>query len=330
MRADVTVIIPTYNVEDYIEKCLESLEQQTYKNFEAWIIDDGSPDNSKEIAKKFVEKDSRFKLKQKENGGYGSVLQYGIKNIKSKYFLICDPDDWLAQNALEKLYSVAEEDNLDMVVGNKFNVYENTLTKEEITTFSDNLGIKPNKVYEGNEVKKLMLGLVSPHSKLFKTKIARNIIFPHHVSYTDFILYIKSVNNASRAEYIDIPLSYYLIERPGNTTTDARASIIKDYIIGWEYLWRQLSATEKDNSYIELILYKQIKYMLTEYRHIKNQKDAIPYLDKIYKLLNLLKPYEKNILSKLREYGSLKDVILCKLLFNDYLKARISKIIIKK
>ena len=123
MKPDITIIIPTYNVENYIEKCLKSIEQQTYKNFEAWVIDDGSPDNSKEIAKKFVKKDSRFKLKQKENGGYGSVLEYAIRNIKTEYFLICDPDDWLKKDALENLYKFARNNNLDIAIGDKYEVY---------------------------------------------------------------------------------------------------------------------------------------------------------------------------------------------------------------
>ena len=95
MKPKVTIIVPIYNVEKYIEKCLRSLLAQSFSEFEVWAIDDGSPDNSSDIVKEFCKKDSRIKLIQKENGGYGSVLEYAIKRIETEYFLICDPDDWL-------------------------------------------------------------------------------------------------------------------------------------------------------------------------------------------------------------------------------------------
>ena len=85
---DITVIVPTYNVEKYIGKCLKSLLNQTYKNFEIWAVDDGSPDNSKEIIQKYQKVDNRIKYIYKKNGGYGSVLEYCIKKINTKYFLI--------------------------------------------------------------------------------------------------------------------------------------------------------------------------------------------------------------------------------------------------
>ena len=67
MKTDITVIVPIYNVEKYIRKCMDSLLRQTFKNFEVWAVDDGSPDNSKEIVKEYAKKDSRFKLILKEN-----------------------------------------------------------------------------------------------------------------------------------------------------------------------------------------------------------------------------------------------------------------------
>ena len=73
MKPDITVIVPMYNVEKYVSKCLKSLLNQTYKNFEIWAVDDGSPDNSKEIVKKFADEDPRIKLIVKKNGGYGRL-----------------------------------------------------------------------------------------------------------------------------------------------------------------------------------------------------------------------------------------------------------------
>ena len=99
-KADVTIIVPIYNVEKYVEKCIKSLLSQTFKNIQILAVDDGSPDNSKDIIRKLSKKDDRVKLVVKENGGYGSVLQYAIKNIQTEYFIVCDPDDWLRQDLI--------------------------------------------------------------------------------------------------------------------------------------------------------------------------------------------------------------------------------------
>ena len=122
-KPDITVIVPIYNVEKYINKCMVSLLRQSYKNFEVWAIDDGSPDNSKDIVNRYVEKDSRFKLFFKKNGGYGSVLEYGIQNIETKYFIVCDTDDWLEDTELEELHDLAEKEQLDITIGDKYNIY---------------------------------------------------------------------------------------------------------------------------------------------------------------------------------------------------------------
>ena len=115
-KADVTIIVPIYNVEKYVEKCIRSLLSQTFKNIQILAVDDGSPDNSKDIIRKLSKKDDRVKLVVKENGGYGSVLQYAIKNIQTEYFIVCDPDDWLRKDAVEKLYNFSRFTTLILTV----------------------------------------------------------------------------------------------------------------------------------------------------------------------------------------------------------------------
>src|SRR5699024_1156901 len=147
-----TIIVPIYNVEQYVRKCLVSLSRQTYKNIEIWAVDDGSPDNSKEIVRELSNKDHRIKLIEKENGGYGSVLEYSIKNIQSEYFLICDPDDLLASDVVEKLLVLAKRDNLDLVIGDRINFYGST--KQEVyvkTIANENFEISPFNVYSNSE-----------------------------------------------------------------------------------------------------------------------------------------------------------------------------------
>lgn len=300
MKPDITIIVPIYNVEKYVAKCMDSLLRQTYKNFEVWAIDDGSPDNSKKIVEQYVKKDSRFRSILKENGGYGSVLEYGIQNINTKYFLVCDPDDWLEDTALEDLHNLAEANNLDITVGDKYNIYTEKNSKKYVKSFQPLLKIRPRTVYhKREEIQRFAFGEVSPHAKLYKTKVAKNIEFPHKVSYTDTILYIMSIANASRVAYLNKPLANYLIDRPGNTMTAQTEAKIRNTIIIWNSMYKQLTTRFKVNDISSLIyfLYLEVKIILKTESKLpsKNYKDKSS--EKVLKIVKTLQLY-KNILSK--------------------------------
>ena len=311
----VSVIVPIYNVEKYVAKCLNSLIKQNYTNFEVLCVDDGSPDNSKAIVKKYAEKDSRIKLIEKENGGYGSVLQYSINNIRTEYFLICDPDDWLESTALKNLYEFAESNNLDIAVGDMYGVYPegNDYVKKYIHTFYDELRILPNRVYtDKNIIEKFSFGHVSPHAKLFRTEIVKNINFPFKVSYTDFVLYMLALDHANRVGYINKPLAFYLMDRPGNTRTDIRKSIIYDYCKVWDATLEQI---DKNNPLLMDRLFEQLKFMLTEYTRVEIPDFKDPYGKSVLKRIYKFRKYKNNV--KLLD-KSLKEKIIYYGLMNKY------------
>ncbi|VIS76648.1 putative glycosyltransferase [Streptococcus pneumoniae] len=85
----ISIIVPIYNVEKYLRQCLDSIAAQTYQNFECLLINDGSPDNSADICREYVEKDSRFKYFEKENGGLSDARNYGIRQSKGSYSYFC-------------------------------------------------------------------------------------------------------------------------------------------------------------------------------------------------------------------------------------------------
>lgn len=99
--ADVSVIIPVYNVEPYLERCLRSVVEQTFSDIEILCIDDGSTDHSLKILKKWVRKDSRITVFHKENGGISSARNLGIDNARSSYLLFVDSDDWIEKDTVE-------------------------------------------------------------------------------------------------------------------------------------------------------------------------------------------------------------------------------------
>lgn len=336
MSDKVTVLVPIYNVEKYVAKCLESLLSQTYQNFEVWAVIDGSPDNSKEIVEEYAKRDSRIKLIDKENGGYGSVLEYGVQNIKSKYFLVCDPDDWLRKDALEKLVTLAEKNNLDLVVGDKFNVYdENEEEQNYVTSKPEELKIIPRKVYSNiNDIQKFAFFSVSPHAKLFRTEIAKNIKFPRKVSYTDFVLYIESLINTKRIAYLDEGLAYYLTERPGNTKTDVRPSIIDDYLIGWNTVFDKLDSINDGQDVNQLLfrLYWQLRFILSEYYRTSKNPFKDSYINKIDIAIKKLQSRKNYVIKGGYKTGmlSLKGKLTVRGMMNPITYKPIRKMISKK
>lgn len=112
----ISIIVPIYNVEKYLEKCLASIKNQTYSNIEVIMVNDGSKDSSRDIADAFQKEDVRFKLVDKENGGLSSGRNYGMRYIKGKYVSFVDSDDFLDKHYVEKLYNAFDE-NTDIVIG---------------------------------------------------------------------------------------------------------------------------------------------------------------------------------------------------------------------
>ena len=112
----VSIIVPIYNVENYLRQCLDSIVAQTYQNFECLLINDDSPDNSADICREYVKKDSRFRYFEKENGGVSSARNLGIERSKGKYITFIDSDDWVDSDYVETLYDELIKENADIAV----------------------------------------------------------------------------------------------------------------------------------------------------------------------------------------------------------------------
>lgn len=316
--AKVSIIVPIYNVEKYLPKCLDSLINQTFHDIEIWAISDGSPDNSVSIIQEYAKKDDRVKCIEKENGGYGSVLEYAIHNIKTEYFLICDPDDWLADDAIETLYKAAEKYKLDFVRGAYYNVYSND--GEEVfqsgMTYPNVFKPEAGKVYTEN-LNRFLFMSDSPHAKLYKTSLALHIKFPHKVSYTDGILYKLYIPMVKSAMYIDKPLAYYLVDREGNTVTDAKPKIADDHKTVFDSMIEQYD-TLKGNK--DMLLYRyflQYVYMNSEIARIADKKIYKQKRELAYDMLKVLSKRRKEIYPYLK-YEKSRKRLAYKLLLNPF------------
>lgn len=171
MKIKVSVIIPVYNVEKYIDECLSSIINQTLKEIEIIVVNDGSPDNSQKIIDKYVKKyPEKVKSFIKENGGQGSARNLGLEHAKGEYISFVDSDDWLDLNALENMYNKAKEDDSDIVICDMSDLYADGTKKYFNCT-------KYNSVYEVTS---------SASNKIFKKAILKDVKFLSRLWYEDF------------------------------------------------------------------------------------------------------------------------------------------------
>lgn len=133
----VSIIVPMYNIEEFIEECITSLIHQDYENIEILLINDGSTDNTEYIAKKYANKDPRIKYFKKENGGLCSARNYGLKQSNGEWIMHVDGDDWIDPQMVSTFLDTAQQTHADIVTGNLKFIYPNYSKVEECSHWSD-------------------------------------------------------------------------------------------------------------------------------------------------------------------------------------------------
>lgn len=236
----VSIIIPVYNLEGYISKCLESVMAQTYKNIEIVVIDDGSSDNTQEIIKEKMKVDSRIKYVFQKNSGVSSARNKGIDKSEGEYILFVDADDYIKKDMIEKLYS---EINKNQIV---------------VSRLSNENAIVSNKSYIIDVqlfLKDIMMGNNSQTACgiLFEAELIKkhNIRFRKDFKYgEDFIFTIEYVLNIqSKIIFIDEKF-YFVEERIGSASRNFNIDIYKDISKLCFYLMKNI----KSKGYLPLFL----------------------------------------------------------------------------
>lgn len=175
----VSVIVPVYNVESYLPKCIDSILEQTLSNIEVILINDGSTDNSGNIIDDYAKRDQRIITIHKENGGQGSARNEGLKIAKGKYIGFVDADDWIDKDMYEKLTNVAVKENSDLVVcGRKvFNIQGEL--KYELNLDMEVINIKKNNLLDYIVEKLFFKHTVVVYNKIYRNDIIRrkNLFF---------------------------------------------------------------------------------------------------------------------------------------------------------
>lgn len=209
---DISIIVPIYNAEKYLNKCIKSLINQTKEELEFILVNDGSTDSSEEIIKTY--KDKRIKYFKNKNQGIGKTRNFGIEKATGKYIMFLDSDDYLNTHACEELFNKAEKEKLDLVINNFYRVEEES-EKEEIIKIPEfeNTTLKENK--------NLLLDVnLAPWNKLYKASLLKNnkIKFVEDLKYEDAPFVIEAMDKAKKIGHINKCLNYYIIHKNSETT----------------------------------------------------------------------------------------------------------------
>ena len=212
-----SIIIPVYNVEKYLVECLESIVNQSFKDFEVICVNDGSTDNSLEILQKYAENDERFKVLNQENQGQGIARNNALNIANGEYILFVDPDDFIELNMLEVLNERLDVQNVDVAFFDYQIFGENTKTK--IVRFMDemkntlNLNINDNFIFNWQELVKDNFRYTSMMvwNKVYSNKFLKenHIQFAPNKHAEDHIFSISATLLANKISYIKKTLYYY-------------------------------------------------------------------------------------------------------------------------
>lgn len=203
----ISVIIPIYNVEKYLKDCINSVINQTYKNLEIILVDDGATDSSGIICDNYAQKDDRIKVIHKKNGGLSSARNEGMKIATGELISFVDGDDYIASDFYEYLYSIMEKNDADISEAEFVRIPEEIVNNAElIISDKNNQIIVKEYIYTNMDALNLLYGIneheyvkkVVVWNKLYKKKLFENIIFPQGKLHEDEFTTYKVLYNAEK------------------------------------------------------------------------------------------------------------------------------------
>lgn len=204
----VSVIVPVYNVERYIRNCLDSLLNQTFHNWEAILVDDGSPDRSGTICDEYAACDSRFKVLHKKNGGQSSARNLAMNYVQGEYMFYLDSDDYLHPDTLQHLVDLAIANNADIVQCNFIRGTDTSFPSVEISEVLN--------IYDNHSAFTQFIAKIIPWGKLYKRDVIGDIRFPEGIINEDDFTTWKYYYNAAKIVVTNLPFYYYTVN-PNST-----------------------------------------------------------------------------------------------------------------
>lgn len=294
MNEKISIIVPIYNVEMYLEECINSLIHQTYSNIEIILIDDGSSDSSGKICDKYKKIDNRIRVVHKENGGVSSARNAGIRLVNTKYISFVDPDDYVSEQFIEKLYNSLVDNSADIAVCNFFTIREKNIIEDR--------KIKNNSLNQEEALRLLVKDeIMSSYlwNKMFKKELFENLQFDIGYRYEDIRIMHKIFLKAKKIVMIEDSLYYYRI-RMDSITNSTLLNNSKELIDALEERCNDLKGTIYfSDSYMTEML--QIRRILLEILIHCERKEEF-YHENMHVLKKLFKQnYKKiNVLQRIK------------------------------
>lgn len=287
----VSIIVPVYNVEKYLERCLKSLVDQTLKDIEIIIVNDGSIDGSQIIIDKYKSKyPDMIKSFYIKNGGAAKARNYGLNYVTGEYIGFVDSDDYISEEMFEKLYNKAKEKEADIVCCNYYRVIDEEKFNKK--SFGNNKILKEDlfdkNIYEAN----LLFDEV-PYlwNKIFKTEIIKDNNFKFFDDlriYEDLLFTYQAFSKANKISRVEDALYYYMVSRQESLThvlTEKRFDIFKVT----EKLVKYYKEINKYEEVKDALLYVVLKhiYVVLEKRTLKQEKKLkLKYINKVFTFLD--------------------------------------------
>lgn len=294
----VSIIIPAYNIAPYLERCLESVRHQTYKELQIIIIDDGSTDQTGRIADSFAERDKRFHVIHKENSGVSAARKTGLEQADGEYIGFVDGDDYIEPEMYEKLVGLAVEYDTDiahcgyqMVFPDRVDLYHGTNQLKVQDTYT---GVKD--LLEGN--------LVEPGlwNKIYRRKLFNQINYDENIVINeDLLLNYFLFHRSEKAVFIDIPYYHYMVRKNSASTSDWNEHKIKDPIYVLEIMFQKENDVELKKVINNRYIYQLVRFVILK---TDNRRDEIKkYQQNLKKKLKIvLKNTDKTTISKKNYY----------------------------
>lgn len=317
----VSVIVPVYNTSKYLNRCLDSLVNQTLKDIEIIIINDKSTDDSIDIIKEYENKYKNIRvIHNKTNKGIGYNRNLGIEKSSGKYISFIDSDDWVSQDMYEKMYNKAIKDKDDLVICNYFKMLEENSSVRKldcdyyISERKDTiLEESPSLINEVN---------LAPWNKIYKKELLEDIRFPEKLKYEDAIVTIKALARAKKIGFINEKLNYYLVRSKSETT------VMNEKVFDIFKILDMIIEELKEKKYYKVVE-KRLEFLVitTIFRYTlqqRYQKDKIlrkKFIDEAFDYLNNNFPNWKdnefyrnrNFLKRIIETNKLLTNVYCNL-----------------
>lgn len=262
----VSIIVPVYNTEKYLRRCLDSIINQTYKNLEIILVDDGSIDCSREIINEYAKRDKRIIRIFKTNGGQSSARNLGLEARTGSYIMFVDSDDWIDVNAVSILVDLMNSNKADIIIFNYYAIYKNN-----IKILNDTTG---NCRYNSEEIKRKLLmdyWINSVVDKIYSSEVFANVRFPVGLTYEDAYIMPELLSNCKEIVCIKDALYYYDRSNNMSTTKVINSKNLFDIYKGWR----------QKGEYASILTLKEKEYCIKKAFYFAKQAFYLNLLDDI-------------------------------------------------